>query len=425
LSQVQVFQLIILFVLLLLSAFFSASETAIFSANKVKIRHLAEEGNKQALLMRRLLEQPGRAISTILIGNNVVNIGATALATVLAISFFGGSGAGIATAVMSVLILIFGEITPKTLAARRAEDYSLRISRYIHRLGKILAPLIYIFNLFTNVLIKLLDGSNKENQFITEEELRMLVNVGEEEGFIDEDEREMIDSIFEFNDTLVREVMVPRIDIDAVNVEETLENVVKLVMRAGHSRIPVYDQTVDDIIGVIYAKDLLQIFFEPAREKTDLKKLMRSAYYVPESKKVRDLFAELRKEKVHMAIVLDEYGGTAGLVTVEDVIEEIVGDIQDEYDREEQAIEQLGDGSFLVAARTSIGEINEAMEMALPDDEFETISGLVFHNLGSLPYEGQELKIGDLHIKVEKIIDRRIGKLHLRKMTQGEELPKP
>lgn len=419
-SQVQVFQLIILLILLLLSAFFSASETAIFSSNKVKIRHLAEEGNRQAILTRRLLEQPGRSISTILIGNNVVNIGATALATVLAISFFGSSGAGIATAVMSILILVFGEITPKTLAARRAEDYALRISRYIHRLGKILSPLIYVFNLFTNLLLKLLDGSQKEKQFITEEELRMLVNVGEEEGFIDEDEREMIDSIFEFNDTLVREVMVPRIDIDAVNVEETLENVIKLVIKVGHSRIPVYDETVDNIIGVIYAKDLLQIFFEPGREKIGLKKLMRPAYYVPESKKVRDLFAELRKEKIHMAIVLDEYGGTAGLATIEDLIEEIVGDIQDEYDREEQAIVKASDGSFLVDARTPIYEINEVMEMTLSDDEFETISGLVFHNLGRLPYEGQELKIGDLQIKVEKITGRRIGKLRLRKMEQGE-----
>ena len=415
-SQVQVFQLIILFVLLIFSAFFSASETAIFSANKVKIRHLVEEGNRQAILTRRLLEQPGRSISTILIGNNVVNIGATALATALAISFFGSSGAGIATAVMSILILIFGEITPKTLASRRAEDFSLRVSRYILGLSKILLPLIYIFNLFTNILVKLLDGSHKEKHFITEEELRMLVNVGEEEGFIDEDEREMIDSIFEFDDTLVREVMVPRIDIDAVNVEETLENTIKLVLKAGRSRIPVYEQTVDNIIGVIYAKDLLQIFFEPMREKIRLKKVMRPAYYVPESKKVRDLFAELRKEKVHMAIVLDEYGGTAGLITIEDVIEEIVGDIQDEYDREEKAIEKLSDGSFLVDARTPIYEINEAMDLALPDDEFETISGLVFDHLGSLPAEGQKLKIDDLEIKIEKITGRRIGKLCLKKV---------
>lgn len=414
-SQVQVLQFFILFLLLLLSAFFSASETAIFSANKVKIRHLAEEGNRQALLTRRLLEQPGRLISTILIGNNVVNIGATALATTLAISLCGGAGAGIATGVMSVLILVFGEITPKTLASRHAEDIALRISGCINRLGFILSPIIYVFNLFTNTLVRLLDGSTKENHFITEEELRMLVNVGEEEGLIDQDEREMIDSIFEFDDTLVREVMVPRIDIIAINVAETLENAISLVIKVGHSRIPVYEETVDNIIGVIYAKDFLQTYFKPDREKVNLKKLMRPAYYVPESKKVRDLFAELRKEQVHMAIVLDEYGGTAGIVTIEDVIEEIVGDIQDEYDHEEKIIEKLSDGSLLVDARAPISEINEIMELDLPVDEFETISGLVFHELGRLPYEGQELDLEGLHVKVEKIIGRRIGKLRLKR----------
>ena len=415
-SQAQVFQLIFLVILLCLSAFFSASETAIFSTNKVKIRHLAEEGNKRATLLRRMLEQPGRPISTILIGNNVVNIGSTAIATSLAISFFDSSGAGIATAIMSVLILIFGEITPKTLVARNPEEFSLNISSIINRLGKVLSPLIFVLNSFTNLLVKMLDGSVTKKQFITEEELRMLVNVGEEEGFIDEDEREMIDSIFEFNDTLVREVMVPRIDIYAVDVEDTLENVIKLVMKVGHSRIPVYEQTVDNIIGVVYAKDLLQIFLEPRKDKIGLKKLMRAAYYVPESKKVRDLFAELRKEHVHMAIVLDEYGGTAGLATIEDLIEEIVGEIQDEYDSEEQAIKIMEDGSFLVDARTPISEINEAIKIALSDDEYDTISGVVFHNLGRLPFEGEELDIGNLQIKIEKIVGRRLEKLRLRKV---------
>lgn len=419
-SQVQVIQFFILVLLLLLSAFFSATETAIFSVNKVRIRHLAEEGNRQALLTKRLLEQPGRLISTILIGNNLVNIGATALATTVAISIFGGAGAGIATGVMAVMILVFGEITPKTLASRRSEDIALRMSGYINRLGFVLSPLIYVLNLLTNTLVRLLDGSKKEDHSITEEELRMLVNVGEEEGLIDQDEREMIDSIFEFDDTLVREVMVPRIDIIAINVAETLENAVSLVIKVGHSRIPVYEETVDNIIGVIYAKDFLQTYFEPNRAKVNLKKLMRPAYYVPESKKVRDLFAELRKEKVHMAIILDEYGGTAGLVTIEDVIEEIVGDIQDEYDQEEKVIESLSDGSLLVDARAPICDINEIMEIALPDDEFETISGLVFHNLGRLPYEGQELDIEGLHVKVERIIGRRIEKLRLRKKENNE-----
>jgi len=415
LSAPQLVQIGFLIFLLVLSAFFSATETAIFSANKVKIRHMAEEGSKRAILTRRLLDQPSRLISTILVGNNAVNIGATALATTLAISVFGDKGTGIATAVMTILVLVFGEITPKTLAARRPEDFSLGASRYINVLGVIIYPVIRILNMFTNVLVKIFGGKQPENPLVTEEEIRMLVNVGQEEGLIDPAEREMIDSIFEFDDTLVREIMVPRIDVIAVNVNENLSNVINIIIEAGHSRIPVYEQTVDNIIGVIYAKDLLHPLLGPAGKIPDVQKLMRPAYYVPESKKVRDLFAELRKEKVHMAIVLDEYGGTAGIVTIEDVIEEIVGEIQDEFDREEKSVEVLSDGSLLVDARTPIYDINEMFELDLPDDEFDTISGLVFHSLGKLPFEGQELDIGQMHVVVEKVEGRRMVKLRLNK----------
>ncbi len=421
-SGSQILQLVLLLGLLGLSAFFSASETAIFSVNKVKIRHLAEEGNRKAILTRKLLDQPNRLISTILIGNNVVNIGATALATTLAIAFFGDTGAGIATGVMTVLVLVFGEITPKTLAANRAESFSLQVSGYLNSLATLLSPVIKVLNLVTNGIVKLMGGPTDKNPFITEEELRMLVNVGQEEGLIDQDEREMIDSIFEFDDTLVREVMVPRIDIIAVNVNDNLSSVINLIVEVGHSRIPVYEQTIDNIIGVIYAKDLLKNLLVTQENTTEIRRLMRPAYYVPESKKVRDLFAELRKEKVHMAIVLDEYGGTAGLVTIEDMIEEIVGDIQDEFDREEKHIETLADGSLRVDARTSIYDINELLELDLPDDEFDTISGLVFHTLGKLPYEGQEVEIDDLHIIVEKIVGRRIAKLRLIKKNREENL---
>ncbi len=414
-SGSQLGQIVVLFLLLICSAFFSASETAIFSSKKVRIRHLAEEGDPRAILTSRLLEQPNRLISTILVGNNVVNIGATALATTLAIGIFGDTGAGIATGFMTVIILVFGEITPKTLASRRAEEVALKTSRFINTLGIILWPLIKVLNLLTNALIKIFGGQSKESPLVTEEEIRMLVNVGQEEGLLDQDEREMINSIFEFDETLVREVMIPRIDIIAVNAAESIDNVIKLIVAVGHSRIPVFENTVDDIVGVLYAKDLFEPLLGKEGTRGSIKQLMRPAYYVPESKRVRDLFAELRKEKVHMAIVLDEYGGTAGLVTIEDLIEEIVGDIQDEFDREEKNIETLSDGELLVDARTPIYDINEILELDLPDDEFDTISGLVFHNLGKLPYEGQELDIGSLHVIVAKVTGRRIGKLRLKR----------
>lgn len=414
-TGVQIAQVLFLVFLLGLSAFFSASETAIFSVNKVKIRHMAEEGNTRAILTRRLLDQPNRLISTILIGNNAVNIGATALATSLFISFFAESGAGIATVVMTLMILVFGEITPKTFAAKRAEYLALRFSGSINNIGTVLHPVIKILNLITSGIIRLFGGAPPDNPMITEEELRMLVNVGQEEGFIDADEREMIDSIFEFDDTLVREVMVPRIDIIAVSIGESLEDISNLVIEVGHSRIPVYEHTIDNIVGVIYAKDLLKPLLKCELGGTSTRELMRPAYYVPESKKVRDLFEELRKEKVHMAIVLDEYGGTAGLVTIEDLIEEIVGDIQDEYDHEEQNIVTLPDGTLLVDARTPIEEINDVLELDLSDEEYDTISGLVFHHLGRLPAEGQELDIGDLHITIDTLDGRRVEKLRLRR----------
>lgn len=415
----QLAELAALVLLLTLSAFFSASETAMFSANKVKIRHMAEEGNPRAILTRRLMDQPSKLISTILIGNNVVNIGATALATSLAIKTFGSTGAGIATGGMTFFVLVFGEITPKTIAAKRAEAIALRISGLLNTLGLIMLPIIRILNFLSSGIIRLFGGTAPENPYITEEELRMLVNVGQEEGTIDPDEREMIDSIFEFDDTLVREVMVPRIDIIAVNANDTIDNLLNIIVDVGHSRIPVYEQTVDNIIGVIYAKDLLKPLQNCGKEYPSIEKLMRSAYYVPESKKVRDLFEELRKEKVHMAIVLDEYGGTAGLVTIEDLIEEIMGDIQDEFDREEIHIQTISDNTLLVDARTSIYDINELLETDLPDDEFETISGLVFHLLGKVPHEGQELDIDDLHIIVDKVIGRRAAKLRIIKKDEN------
>lgn len=409
--------LFLLFVLLVLSAFFSGTETAFFASNKIKIRHMAEDGDRRAQVARRLMDQPARLISTVLVGNNIVNIGSTALATSLAISIFGDSGAGIATGVMTVLILVFGEITPKTMIARSPEAFALKVSGIINIIGIMFSPIIHSLNFITGILVRLFGGKHIENPLVTEEEIRMLVNVGQEEGLIDEDEREMIDSIFEFDETLVREVMVPRIDIFAVNVDRTLDDVIKLIIEIGHSRIPVYENTVDNIIGVIYAKDLLGPLLGPRQERPSVRGLMRAAYYVPESKKVRDLFDELRKEKVHMAIVLDEYGGTAGLVTIEDLIEEIVGEIQDEFDQEENDIETLNDGSLRVDGRTSIYDINDQLELDLPDDEFDTISGLVFHNLGRIPNEGQELDINNLHIIVEKVMGRRIRKLRIKKQS--------
>ncbi|MFZ5946045.1 MAG: hemolysin family protein [Bacillota bacterium] len=403
---------IFLFLLLILSAFFSSIETAMFSLNKVRIMNTAEGGNKAAKLIMEMLEEPNRLIATILIGNNIVNIGASALATSLAIELFGSKGVGIATGVMTFLVLVFGEVTPKTFAAQNAEKWAMSTIKIIKFLSFVFLPIIKVMGVITNFLIKITGSTEDKDPFITEDELKLLVNVGQEEGLIAESEREMINSIFEFDDTLVREIMTPRIDIIAIDAEQSFSQVVITAIDAGHSRIPVFEETIDNIIGIIYAKDLLKTINKDFTN-IEIRKLMRPAYYIPESKKVRDLLAELRQAKVHMAIVLDEYGGTAGLVTIEDVIEEIIGDIQDEFDIEEESIVMLSDGAILADARASIYDINDSLNIDLPDDEFETISGLVFHLLGHVPKEGEEISLGNIRIMVEKTLGRRVDKVRV------------
>lgn len=412
-------QIVLLMLLLGLSAFFSSTETALFSLNKVRILHMAEEGNKKAQQIMKMLEEPNRLISTILIGNNIVNIGASAIATSLAISLWGNRGVGIATGIMTFLVLIFGEITPKSYAAQNAEKWSLRIIEITRILSIIFLPIIKVFDLITNYMLKLTGSTAKREPFITEDELKLLVNVGQEEGLIAESERMMINSIFQFDDTLVKEIMTPRIDIISVEINEPLLNVVNIAIDAGHSRIPVFEESIDNIVGVIYAKDLLKGINKNYHDM-EIRKVMRPAYYIPENKKVRDLLAELRQAKVYIAIVIDEYGGTAGLVTIEDVIEEIVGEIQDEYDTEEEPIVNLEDGSILADARADIYYINEALGIDLPDDEFETISGLVFNLLGHIPKEGEEISLGEIKIRVAKTEGRRIEKIRIWKEEKEE-----
>lgn len=420
-SQDQIFQLGLLFLLIFMSAFFSGTETAFFSINKIRMRHLAENGDKKAYAVVKLLDSPSRLISTILIGNNIVNISASAIATSLAIDIFGNVGVGIATGTMTILVLFFGEITPKTFATKNAELVAVKVVDTITLLSRLFSPIIRVFTWVNNYLLKVLGGTGEETPDITEEELRMLVTLGHEEGFIAESEREMIDSIFEFDDTVVREVMIPRIDMIAVDIKQDMEAFIKLIVEAGHSRIPVYKGTIDNIVGLLYVKDLLKYLARNSINLPEIKDIIRPAFYVPESRKLRDLMADLRREKVHMAIVVDEYGGTAGLITFEDLIEEIIGDIQDEYDKEERLWEWLEDGSFRFDARTSIYDLNEALDASFSDQEFDTVGGMILHNLGQIPNEGQKLSIDGFNVLVEKKVARRITKVRIWPRKLEEE----
>jgi len=413
-NLLQSAELIALGFLFILSGFFSGSETALMSVNRVKIKHMLQEGDSKAKTVDELLEQPDRLLTTILVGNNLVNIAASSIATALAIDLFGNKGVGIATGVVTFFILIFGEITPKSFASQNAELASKWVAKYIKMFSYVLTPFIKILTVITSFIIRAVGGTPRQKKpFVTEEEIKKFVNVGEREGVIESDEREMINSIFDFDDTIVKEIMVPRIDMVCIEINTPIEELVELIIDLGYSRVPVYNETVDNIVGIVYAKDLLNFLNQDG--EMEIKKIMRPAYYVPETKEIDSLLTELRKEKIHMAIILDEYGGTEGLVTIEDLLEEIVGDIQDEYDVEERQIKVISETEILVDARVDIDEINEVLNIDLPEEDYETISGFILSTLGYVPEEGEEIEFENLTLIVKDTVQRRISKVKIIK----------
>lgn len=407
----MVLNIIGLIILFILSAFFSGSETALMTVNRIRIRELVNNGDKKAALVDRLLGNHTRLLSTILIGNNLVNIAASAIATSLAISLFGSKGVGIATGIVTLVVLIFGEITPKSYGNKKSIKFSKFVAPYLHWMEKMLSPFITFFEFLIRKIIG--EGNLLSTSFLSEEEIRRFVNVSEEEGVIKKTERKMINSIFEFDDTTVKEIMIPRIDIICANQETDIKKFVKLAVEKGHSRIPVYRDTIDKIIGVVYVKDILSLLLE-SNEKVTLYDFIRPAYFIPESQKINQLLAEMKRRKVHIAIILDEYGGTAGLITIEDLLEEIVGDIQDEYDLEPKQIEYLSDRELLVDSRVDIDDLNDILPLPLELEEgYETISGYILYQLGYLPGEGEKIELDELKIIIEKVSEHSIRKVRI------------
>ncbi len=403
------------FILLMISALSSLAESALLSVSRLRVKHLVMDKVSSAIVLEKLLEQPSRFLTVILFINNLVNIAAASLAAVLATKIGLSHPVAISTGVVTFVILVFGEITPKSFALQHSERIALLAAIPVSFLCKVLYPIAHIFILIANFLNRLIGGKSlKEGPFVTEEELKTLVSVGEEEGVIEEEEKEMIHSIFEFGDTVAREVMVPRTDMIVVESNASLNEVLDLMIKEGHSRVPVYEETVDNIIGIVYAKDLLAYF---ARGKLDvpLKDLIKEVHYVPESKRISELLRELQKKRQHMAIVVDEYGGTAGLITMEDLLEEIVGEIFDEYDLEEIRIEPIDKKTIRVDGRVSLDEINELLNVKLPSEEIETIGGFVYDLLGKIPAAGEKVTYNDLIFKVEKVERRRISKILIEK----------
>ena len=405
-------QLILLVMLIGMSAFFSASETALMSLSKIRIRHMVDEKVRGADAVSKLVENPNKLLGSILVGNNIVNIGASALATSLAIQHFGNAGVGIATGLMTLLVLVFGEITPKSLAAQHSEFISLKIVGIINFFVVMFNPIVFLLLLFTNGLIRLLGGKPGRTQpFITEDELKTMVNVSHEEGVLEVEEKEMIYNVFEFGDSQVKDVMTPRTDMIALEVGVSYEKIIETFKSEQFSRIPIYQETTDNIIGILYIKDL--IFKSNENSVFDIHDYMREPYFTFEFKKITELFQELRVKHIPMAIVLDEYGGTAGIVTMEDLIEEIVGDIRDEYDDHEKDIEVIKEDEYIVEGSTRIDELNEMIGINIESEDFDTIGGFIVGEFGYIPEVDETIEYDGIKFVVEEVDRNRIEKLRI------------
>jgi len=405
-------QIIALVILLGFSAFFSASETGLMTLSKIRLRHMVESEVKGANRVNNLLKNPSKLLGGILVGNNIANIGASALATSLAIKYWGDTGVGIATAVMTILVLIFGEITPKSIAAQNSEKIALKVAKPLHLITFILNPIVVVLIYITNGFVKALGGDvNKQKPFITEEELKTMVSVSHEEGVLEGEEKQMIYNVFEFGDSQAKDVMTPRTDMIVANIDSTYEELIKIFKQEQFSRIPIYQETIDNIIGVLYLKDL--IFFESEIEEFTIEKHMRIPYFTYEFKSTVDLFADMRLKRVPIAILLDEYGGTAGLVTIEDLVEEIVGDIDDEYDDDTDQIEVIKEDEFIVAGNTRINMVNEMIGLNIESEDFDTIGGFVTGIHGRLPKTGETIIYNDTKFIIQNTSKNRIVKLKI------------
>lgn len=403
----DVIQLLSLILLLCLSAFFSSSETALLSISQMRIRTLVDEGNKRAMTLERVVSNKSKMLSAILIGNNVVNLSASSLITSLVINHFGNAYVGIATGIITLLILIFGEISPKTMATLQAEKVALKVAGIISVLMKILTPVIFIINLLAGGVLRLMGvDPNAKTDTITESELRTIVDVSHEEGVIESEERRMINNVVDFGDTQAKDVMVPRIDMVFVEENTTYDELMEVYRENMFTRIPVYRDTTDNVIGIINMKDLL--FYEKSIDFR-LKNYLREAYFTYEFKKTSELFMEMRQNSVSLAIVLDEYGATAGLITLEDLLEELVGEIRDEYDADElKSFQKLSDREYRVEGSMKLDDINDALELSLSSEDYDSVGGLIIGALDHVPVAGEGVTVDNIRFVVEKMDKNRI-----------------
>ena len=413
--------LVVIAILLLFAAFSAMAETAISRVGRAKAHHLAQEKKKGAPALLRIVEDPAPFLNVVLLLTLLCHIASTVLATVLAIRVFDDAGEVVATVVMTLVIFVFAEVVPKTFTVQRTDRAALLMARPVLWLGTVLKPLGKALIGISNAMMIFVPGRGlPKGPFITEGEIRHMVDVAEEDQEIEEEERELIHSVFEFGDTVVREVMVPRPDMITLPSDTSFDDALKTIVDAGYSRIPLFEGDTDNIVGVLYAKDLLKRIHE-SKANAKVSTLGRAPTFVPEQKKVAELLREMQNQHVHMSIVVDEYGGTAGLVTIEDLIEEIVGEIVDEYDNEEPLVEPIDDDTLRVDAKMPIDEVNELLDVDLPHEEWDTVGGLVFGLTGRVPVVGEKVRFDSIEFRTERVTGRRIQKVVIRKLPPENE----
>ncbi len=414
-------QLAALVVLLILSAFFSSAETAFVSVNQIRMRSLAEDGDHKAKRVLKITSNSSKMLSAILIGNNLVNISASSLATTITLSLWGNKAVSITTGVLTLLVLIFGEISPKTIATTYADRIAPAYSPIVLALMTVLTPVIFVINLLSHGVLTIIGfNPNKHKASITEDELRTIVDVSHEEGVIESDEREMINNVFDFGDSQAKDVMIPRIDMSCIDVNSTYDEIIEVFRQDKYTRLPVYEESVDNVIGIINVKDLLLC---EDRQSFVVKDYLRKPYYTYEFKHISELMDELKKTSNNFTIVVDEYGSTVGMITLEDLLEEIVGEIRDEYDEdEEDAIVQISDTEYILSGTARLNDLEDIFN--IPDDEiddedYDSIGGLIIKYLERLPQKGDEVTLDRLRLVVEECDKNRINKVHAYIVEKG------
>ena len=416
-----VIQIITLVILVFLSGFFSSAETAYSTVNRVRIRTLAEEKHKGAVRVLGILNQYGKMLSAILIGNNIVNLSASSVATTFAINIWGSYIVGIVTGILTFVILIFGEIIPKTWAMQRSEKITLMYSGTIHLWMTLLTPIIFIIDKLSNWILRFLHISSDGNNFsITEKELKTYVDVSHEGGVIESEERELIYNVFDFGDTVAKDIMIPRIQMTTIPLDATYQELLSTFQDSMFTRIPVYDDDPDHIIGVVNIKDFILV---KDKEKFQLKKILREAYYTYEYKSVSDLLMEIREKSLSIAFVLSEYGATVGMITMEDMIEELVGEIRDEYDAdEEKLIQEIEEGQYLVEGQMKLDDINDALDIELDSEDYDSIGGLIIEKLDRLPQDKETIILDNgITLQADGVQDNRIVKVLITLPTDNRE----